>query len=228
MSDTYKFRDIQLIKSMLVSSKLQKLMENCSYECEEIDMALAHVQPDDILLELGGGIGAVSAVIMKNKPVAQYVCVEANPDFTVLIKKNHRINGITGVEILSGALTNDSGKTECDFYVTEDFWASSLTRPEEISDVKKVPAHYFNDILKKYRPTFIICDIEGGEFELFEHGADFSSVQKVILEVHNPGSIGPLITLDKFLNSFGLYLQNPPFRPGVLFFKKQNDSICSV
>lgn len=58
-------------------------------------------------------------------------------------------------------------KTLHDFYVTEDLLSGSLLRPEKFVDIKRVPGLYFGDILEKYRPTFIICDIEGGEYAIF-------------------------------------------------------------
>jgi len=214
------FHNTRLINSRLISPRIRKIIASGEYEYPEIRLAMEQVKTNDIVLELGAGIGALSCMIMKNTPAAKYICVEANPALAPIIKKNHKINEIKGCEVIAGAMSNDEHRQEADFYITEDFWASSLSRPPEFAEAKKVPVYLFNDILKKYRPTCIICDIEGGEFELFTPGVDFSSVKTVIMEVHNPGSIEPLKLLDSFLQSFGLLLQNPPFRPDILLFKR--------
>lgn len=46
-----------------------------------------------------------------------------------------------------------------------------------------VPVFSFNAVVERIRPTLIICDIEGGEIELFEH-ANLTGVQKVMVEIH--------------------------------------------
>lgn len=221
-SDLYlPFHNIRLINSRLISPRLRKIIASGEYEYPEIKLALEQIRPDDVVLELGAGIGALSCMIMKNAPAASYICVEANPGLAPLIRKNHKINEIKNCEVLTGVMSNDENLSEADFFITEDFWASSLTHPAQFAEAKKVPVYLFNNILQKYRPSCLICDIEGGEFELFKPGVDFSGVSTVIMEVHNPGSIEPLKQLDAFLQSFGLFLQNPPFRPDILLFKRQ-------
>ncbi len=41
----------------------------------------------------------------------------------------------------------------------------------------------FNAEVESFRPTMVICDIEGGELDLFMH-ANLSGVKKVYMEIH--------------------------------------------
>lgn len=85
-----QIHNIQLINSTLISPHMRKVIESAEYEYLEIQLAMEHIQPDDIVLELGAGIGAVSCMLMKNNPVAKHICIEANPGLAPLINKKSR------------------------------------------------------------------------------------------------------------------------------------------
>lgn len=216
--DLMEFHGVKLIRSRLISPPVLREIAAGRYEGDEILCALLNIEPEDMVLELGAGIGALSSVVLNRKSAAGWVCVEANPDLLPLIRKNHKLNGIGGVEVINAALGNDRAKTLHDFYVTEDFWSGSLLRPEKFVDIKRVPGLYFGDILEKYRPTFIICDIEGGEYDLFAEGLDLLSVRKVCLEAH-PAPQDKLAGLDAFFQGRGFSLNPPPLRPGVNYWQ---------
>lgn len=218
-SDLMEFHGVKIIHSKLISSAVSHEIVTGHYEGDEILCALLNIEPHDVVLELGAGIGALSAVVLSRKKAAGWICVEANPDLLPLIRKNHKLNNISGVEIISGALGNDPAQTCRDFYVQADFWDSSLLRPEKFTEIKQIPSHRFGDILHKYRPTFIICDIEGGEYELFAGEVELGSVRKVCLEAHFAEQ-GKLDGLAAFFQERGFALQPPPLRPGVNFWRR--------
>jgi len=211
---------VLLISSPVMSEKMQKYIEEQEYEKNEIAFALKHVESEDVILELGAGIGALSSHILKKKKVQRYICVEANPHMVQLMKKNHAVNGIRNCEIVNGVMTNDTEKTQFDFYVCEDFWASSLRKPEHYTSIKQVRGHVFNDILRDVKPSFIICDIEGGEFDLFVNGVDISSVQKICIEIHKTTD-RQLVDLYAYFVDSGFYLVTPPLQAGVCFFVRR-------
>lgn len=218
-SDLMEFHGAKLIRSTLISPTVLKEIATGHYEGDEILCVLVNIEPHDVVLELGAGIGALSAVVLSRKEAAGWVCVEANPDLLPLIRKNHKLNNITGVDIISGALGNDPAQTERDFYLGEDFWGSSLLRPEKFAAIKKVPIHGFGDILAEYRPTFIICDIEGGEYELLAGEIDLSSVRKVCMEIH-AAEQSKLDRLNAFFQKRGFTLKPSPLRLGVNFWQR--------
>lgn len=214
-----EFHGAKLIRSRLISPALLREMESGRYEAEEIACALVNIAPDDVVLELGAGIGALSSVVLCRKKAAAWVCVEANPDLIPLIRKNHKLNALNGVTVISGAPGSAQDTAERDFYVTEDFWASSLQRPAVFKEIKKVPVHNFGEILDKYRPSFIICDIEGGEYDLFAPGVDLSNVRKLCLEVH-PAEARRLTALGEFLEKEGFSPDFSPLLPGVNYWQR--------
>ena len=217
-SDLVEFHGAKLIRSKLISPAVLKEIASGHYEGDEILCALVNIEPHDVVLELGAGIGALSSVVLSRKEAAGWVCVEANPDLLHLIRKNHKLNNITGVDIISGALGNNPGQATRDFYVMEDFWDSSLLRPERFVGIKEVPIRGFGEVLAEYRPTFIICDIEGGEYELFAGEVNLASVRKVCLEIHAAAQ-SKLDGLNAFFQERGFVLKPPPLRLGVNFWQ---------
>lgn len=214
-----EFHGARLIRSRLISPAVFREIETGRYEGEEIACVLLNIEPDDVVLELGAGIGALSSVILTRKRAAAWVCVEANPELIPLIRKNHKLNALGNVEVISGMLSNEPEPEEHDFYVTEDFWASSLTRPAVFKEIKKIPGHRFRDILAQYRPTFIICDIEGGEYELFTSRVDLAGVRKLCIETH-PAPRESLEGLSAFLAGEGFLPDRPPPRLGVNYWRR--------
>ena len=214
-----EFHGAKLIRSRLISPAVLREIESGRYEGEEIACALLNIAPNDVVLELGAGIGALSSVILRRKEALAWVCVEANPDLIPLIRKNHKLNELNGITVINGVLGHARETVEHDFYVTEDFWASSLARPAMFKEIKKVPGRNFGEILDKYRPSFIICDIEGGEYDLFTPQADLSGVRKICLEAH-PAAAQRVAALAEFLEQEGFALDFPPLRLGVNYWRR--------
>ena len=210
---------VLLISSPVISDKIQRHIEEQTYEGSEIRFALAHAEPEDVILELGAGIGALSSHVLKKIPVKRYICVEANPQMVQLMKKNHAMNDICDCEIISGVLTNNPEETEFDFYVRDNFFASSLRKPAQYVSVQRVRGHVFGDLLRDAQPSFIICDIEGGEYDLFVNGVDLSSVQKICIEIHKADD-RQLVDLYAYFVDGGFYLVNPPLSAGVRYFAR--------
>lgn len=42
----------------------------------------------------------------------------------------------------------------------------------------------FNEKIRKINPTFLLVDIEGGEYELVKY-ADFHTLKKLMIEIHS-------------------------------------------
>jgi hypothetical protein len=108
---------------------------------------------------------------------------EANPKLRPMIDAVHSMNGVRNVVVNTGVLINNPISATVPFYLHQDFWASSLRPGAGDYDKIEVPVFSFNLAIERIRPTLIICDIEGGEVDLFEH-ANLCGVQKVLIEIH--------------------------------------------
>lgn len=150
------------------------------YESAELRAFSKHLTDDDIILEVGAGIGFLSAYCATAIGSDRVFAYEANPKMEPLIRSVYVANNVTP-HLRIGVLGNDEGKV--DFFVTEDFWASSLIRPSLPCETVPVPVYSLNDEVRRITPTFLIMDIEGGEFELLS-SIEFGTIRKISCELH--------------------------------------------
>jgi FkbM family methyltransferase len=169
----------------VISPNVEKAVIGKWYEADEA-VHLPHVlQEEERVLELGTGLGLISALAAKDPKVAKVLTVEANPNLTEYIHNFHRINKVEHkVEQLNAVAMPKPVSNSTSFYVRSDFWASSLSpQPWGYEKVIDVAVVDLNALIERFRPTMMIVDIEGGEIDLFE-GSELGTVKKILMEVH--------------------------------------------
>jgi FkbM family methyltransferase len=173
------------ISSPEISTRLVEKMKLGFYEAQEAKCIKTAAQKGDRLLEIGAGVGFLSCIAAQTQLFEAITVVEANPQLIGTIKRNHQINNAQ-CEVLNVVLSPEPVQPEstAPFYVRADFWASSLSsRPPNFSRIDHVPLYSFQALLDNFRPTFIACDIEGGEYDIFQ-GVTLAGVKKVLVELH--------------------------------------------
>lgn len=157
------------------------------YETVEARNLPKLIEQDDIVLEIGAGIGLISSLIAADPRVQRCVSYEANPALMDILKRHvtRHLGGklIKKWEGRNAVLAVGAEQTEVDFYVHPNFWASSLLKIPAPLRVDRVAVQEFNALRAALRPTLIVCDIEGGELELL-CAADLTGVTRVYVEVH--------------------------------------------
>jgi FkbM family methyltransferase len=172
------------VDTAALSDNIRAALKKGRYENAEAKEVQRILQYRERVLEVGAGIGFISTLTAKNPQVEAVRVYEANPDLCRIIERNHAINQVDGVEVVQGVLANGPELRPVDFYRRHDFWASSLSpRPWGYRDVVSVPQYSFAQAVEEFAPTVLICDIEGGELQLFQH-ANLRGVEKVLVEVH--------------------------------------------
>ena len=167
----------------IITPKIERPMRNNRYEGGECAALRRILRPGDRVLELGAGVGLLSAVSGGVAGVESVTAIEANPDLIPIIRETHRLNGVTKVDLRNGVIAADDGP-EIDFYLRADFWASSMEPSSRAyARAVKLPRFGLKQLMLDLRPTVIVCDIEGGEMGLFD-GADLSSVRAMVVEFH--------------------------------------------
>lgn len=167
----------------IITPKIERPMRNNRYEGGECAALRRILRPGDRVLELGAGVGLLSAVSGGVAGVESVTAIEANPDLIPIIRETHRLNGVTKVDLRNGVIAPEDGP-EIDFYLRADFWASSMEPASRaFTRAVKLPRFGLKQLMLDLRPTVIVCDIEGGEMGLFD-GADLSSVRAMVVEFH--------------------------------------------
>jgi FkbM family methyltransferase len=170
----------------VLAPRLRRAIRRNNYERIEADAVRGHVGPDDVVLELGGGIGFMSSVMARNCNAAQVHVYEPNPDAVAYMRDVHALNEIENVTVTNAIVGPKKGKAT--FYQRENLLTSSLDPEPAKLDVPVVAEHEIevlniNTVWKELKPSVLVCDIEGAEAELFEK-ATLSGIRMAVIEVH--------------------------------------------
>lgn len=181
-----------------MSPKLMDVIRQGRYEAPEARKIGRIVQPGEVILEIGAGIGFMTALMLKNPAVERVISFEANPLLIAKIQRTLDDNGLGGqrFELHNAVLGNEGAGGTIDFHIHQDFWASSLRRTTATIRSCPIPIAGFDETIRAVRPSLIVCDIEGGEKALFST-ADLSGVRAVYIELHQR-VLGPAGMRDVF------------------------------
>src|SRR6266550_701601 len=152
------------------------------YEATELRSVAACLTPDDVVMELGSGLGFLAIFCAKKVGGHRVFTYEANPLLEPAIRANFLENNV--FPQLSMCVLG-AGDGEVPFYLREEFWASSLSQESAYLRKISVPLRNVNAEIQRVRPTFLIVDIEGGEYDLFRQ-VDLAGVSTIVIELHRP------------------------------------------
>lgn len=164
-----------------LSSRMKAVLESGEYERDELSIVKRTLIGSDKVMEIGTGIGLISSFCAKKIGSERVFTYEANAELLEQIRRTFALNNVEPcLEIC--LLAHSEGDEE--FNVAEDFWASS-TRDLGTSATKTVSVskRLFEKELERIQPSYLILDIEGGEFDLLL-GSNLRFVNKILLEMH--------------------------------------------
>lgn len=167
-----------------MSPKLVEAIRTKQYEAAEARGIRRFLQPGDVVLEIGAGMGFVTTLMLQNRATERVVSFEANPLLIPIIQRTLSDNGVGDqrFELHNAVLgTQDTGSV--DFHIHRDFWASSLRKVDGTVRTCQVPLMSFDKTIQTVQPDVIVCDIEGGERDLFSN-CNLAGVRNVYIELH--------------------------------------------
>lgn len=208
-----------------MSNKLIESIRAKKYEAAEARGIRRFLQPGDTVLEIGAGIGFVTALVLNNPAVERVVSFEANPLLIPKIQRTLSDNGLghQRFELHNAVLGREETGT-VDFHIHRDFWASSLRRTAGTVETHQVPLVSFDRTLRSVCPDVIVCDIEGGETALFSD-CNLAGVRNIYLELHQR-VIGPAGMRDVFqsFHDRGFHYDQNHSSGAVVLFSRIPDS----
>lgn len=211
----------------IMTDQVKRQLKNQRYENEERRLLHHFLDKDSRVLELGAGIGFLSSFMHKKIKVAHVTCCEANPVLVDLIKKVHALNNLKDINVVHAVAVPDDAPAgpgyDKKFFVTNPFSASSLVKPHDtkkITDVIDVPTRRLSDLISESKATSIICDIEGGETDVFKT-VRFGDVKTILMEVHTHrvGGKGTMRVFDS-MHRHGFYYDQNISRGKVVLFRR--------
>ena len=150
------------------------------YEGPERQLIETELQPDDSVMELGGGLGYISTICSLRTDPARVFVYEANPRLEEIIRDTHRLNRVRP-HLHMCMVGKERGVAT--LYVSTDFLVSSTVPRYEAGDAVTVEVLSLREELERIRPTVLIADIEGGEYELMGE-FPLPSCRLVMFELH--------------------------------------------
>lgn len=145
---------------------------------------LAPLTTSDIVLDIGGNIGAAAEFFLKND-VAWVISFEPDFDNADVFEVNMKQNIDNGmVKLHRSAVARESGSVTLYTNNGPNKACHSLVKKRGYS-TSTVDAVSLKAVIDHYNPTVIKCDIEGGEYSLpWELLESRPRVRVVIIELH--------------------------------------------
>jgi FkbM family methyltransferase len=141
-------------KKVIQSIILQK------YEAREAKLVLQFIKANDVVLEIGGGIGMISTLAAKTASLGSVTTVEANPHLIPLIKRQHKANNVH-VSVLNFVVAGEKRTSKVKFYLRDELWISSMSpKPENYKQVVYVDVITLRELIDSIKPSAIIIDVE--------------------------------------------------------------------
>lgn len=154
-----------------------------AYEKPELLAAEGLIREGDRVLEMGTGLGIVSAIISRMKDGIEVRSFEANPSLIQFISQLHDMNDVSNVGVTNAMLEPSPTQDTRRFHIHKYFSEGSIFETEMSEDVIEVPVMDLNTVIADFKPNLMICDIEGAE-EIVIPNAALSNLRALVLEVH--------------------------------------------
>ena len=159
-----KYKDCYVRKGLAVDKQMIKQCFDNYKDFDNLDGA--------VVMDWGMNIGGFGKMMSK-QPVKQYIGVECHPENFELAKKNLEDNEHF---VLVNAAVTTMDVDVIDLYLTEskqNFCSGTINlKSNGAKGLRKIriPVKTVNavDIIEKYKPTHLKCDIEGEEYRIFE------------------------------------------------------------
>jgi FkbM family methyltransferase len=206
------------LKHSAITAAIHRDIYFGDYERKEKEIISSRLEKNDIVMEVGAGIGFLAAFCAKRIGSERVFAYEANPALMEIIHQIHADNGVSPT--VRNVLLGD-GDGEREFFLEKDFWASSLIPQTKDAKSIRVPQEDLNAEIRRIAPTFMIVDIEGGEEEFFRI-AKLDPVRKLCIEFH-PHTLGNhrISAIIAHLIGQGFALDFGCMRKNVLFFSRE-------
>ncbi len=173
-------RGVRLEIGPQVTPRIAREIYRERYERREAICLQRTLEPDDTFVEIGAGMGFLSALAARRIGAGRVVAYEANPRMLPVIRRTWQLNGVEP-ELVHGALGDGDGVVA--FHVEDEFVESSLHRRSAAAVAVEVPRLDAAREMARVRPTVVSMDVEGAERELVPllpwHGVD-----RLIIDLH--------------------------------------------
>ena len=178
-------RGVRLELGPHVTPELRRVIYRERYERREAICLGRILEPSDTFVEIGAGMGFLSALAALRIGSDRVTAYEANPRMLEVIRRTWQLNGVEA-HLIHGALGDGDGAVT--FHVEDAFVSSSVHRRSTTAVAVEVPQLDVTREMARIRPTVVSMDIEGAERELVRL-LPWDGVDRLVIDLH-PRVIG--------------------------------------
>jgi FkbM family methyltransferase len=158
---------------------------NGQYEMGEYTIVKEKISSQDIVMEIGTGLGFISSLCSKKIGSQNVHTYEANP-LNIQMAKEVFIKNNVSPNIVNALLANENGIAKFSVNKKSRLASSfSININDEFVSLQQLS---LNEVISELKPSFLIMDIEGGEYDIFKI-IDFQMITKIQFELH-PAILG--------------------------------------
>lgn len=92
-------------------------------------------------IELGGGTGIISMLLITRGKLARALCVEVQEDFAELIERNIELNSLSGIECINADIREWRPEAECDLVYSNPPYMKTTSGRSCSADGKNIARH---------------------------------------------------------------------------------------
>lgn len=150
-----------------------------TYEIGEFQLIERHLEPTDIVMEIGTGLGFISTYCAKKIGSGRVFSFEANPYNIDTARRVYAKNGVQPSCHLA-LLGEGNGKVSFPVDRKSRLASSALLEQQEVVTVDQWD---INQTIERITPTFLVMDIEGAESAVLPM-IQFQTIRKIQIELH--------------------------------------------
>jgi FkbM family methyltransferase len=179
-------RDIVTIEGIKIrvgrhmSPRVERAVSNGSYERDELRVMRMVLSAEDVVLNIGAGLGVISAFCAKEIGSSRVFAFEAHPDLEPKIRENFALNDVNpALEMCAVRAT--AGRVT--IYRRRHIFTPSVLAERDGARSQEVPGKALSYVVERIRPTLLVVDVESAQAELFA-GARLPGLNKIVIEIH--------------------------------------------
>jgi FkbM family methyltransferase len=176
--DVYEYHGVQIpLDDPAIHGRIREVIEGGMYELGDVRAVDAMLTTQDVVLEVGAGLGFMSALCAKRIGDDRVFSYEANPAMEASIRRLHELNGVSPTLTIA-AVSDRAGPAA--LTVEPEFWTGRLEAASTGDVVRTVD---IEAECRRHRPSFLLLDCEGSEREILARPVH-DSVRKLVVELH--------------------------------------------
>ncbi|MEO0939693.1 MAG: FkbM family methyltransferase [Pseudomonadota bacterium] len=204
---TIKARGLLLPRADAIPGRIRAALKRGEYDAPLARAALGTGHGDDVVLDLGAGLGFTSALMVRRGKAATVHAFEPQPALAAIIREVHRLNNINGT-VTEATLGKRKGKA--DLHVGQHALRASMAfDPAFEASPQSIAVENAKTAFKALQPTLLICDIGGAEAAVLPD-LDLSPLRAMLVRLH-PKLIGADGVRDVFACAAAAGLAYNPF-----------------